>query len=89
MVDAVQGVEAQTLANVYLAIDNNLEILPLINKIDLPHANPDAIKEQIENIIGLDASEAVLASAKSGIGIEEDVIDVHSNLIHFSFEHGQ
>ena len=69
VVDAVQGIEAQTLANVYLAIDNNLEILPLINKIDLPNAEPERIKKEIEDVIGLDASEAVLASAKEGIGI--------------------
>jgi GTP-binding protein LepA len=71
IVDASQGVEAQTLANTYLAIDNDLELLPVLNKIDLPSAEPDRIKEQIENIIGLDASEAVLASAKTGIGVEE------------------
>lgn len=71
VVDASQGVEAQTLANTYLAIHHNLELIPVINKIDLPSAEPDRIKEQIENIIGLDASEAVLASAKSGIGIHE------------------
>ena len=71
VVDASQGVEAQTLANTYLAIENNLEIIPVLNKIDLPSAEPDRIKEQIENIIGLDASEAVLTSAKTGIGIEE------------------
>ena len=71
VVDAAQGIEAQTLANVYLALDNDLEILPLINKIDLPSANPDLVKEEIENVIGLPADEAVLASAKSGIGIKE------------------
>lgn len=71
IVDASQGVEAQTLANTYLAIDNDLELLPVLNKIDLPSAEPDRIKEQIENIIGLDASEAVLASAKTGVGVEE------------------
>ncbi len=71
IVDASQGVEAQTLANTYLAIENDLELIPVLNKIDLPSAEPDRIKEQIENIIGLDASEAVLTSAKSGIGIEE------------------
>ena len=71
IVDASQGVEAQTLANTYLAIENDLEIIPVLNKIDLPSAEPDRIKEQIENIIGLDTSEAVLASAKTGIGIEE------------------
>src|SRR5690348_1316578 len=62
IVDASQGVEAQTLANTYLAIENDLELLPVLNKIDLPSAEPDRIKEQIENIIGLDASDAVLAS---------------------------
>ena len=71
VVDAAQGIEAQTLANVYLALDNDLEILPVINKIDLPSADPERVKTEIEDIIGLDASEAVLASAKAGIGIEE------------------
>lgn len=71
VVDAAQGIEAQTLANVYLAVENDLEILPVINKIDLPNADPARVKREIEDIIGLDASEAVLASAKSGIGIEE------------------
>jgi GTP-binding protein LepA len=71
VVDASQGVEAQTLANTYLAINQNLEILPVINKIDLPSAEPERIMEQIEQVIGLDASEAVLASAKQGIGITE------------------
>ena len=71
IVDASQGVEAQTLANTYLAIENDLELVPVLNKIDLPSAEPDRIKEQIENIIGLDASQAVLTSAKSGIGIED------------------
>ena len=71
VVDAAQGIEAQTLANVYLAIDNDLEIIPLINKIDLPAANPEGVKKEIEDVIGLDASDAVLASAKEGIGIED------------------
>ncbi|MCM3637356.1 translation elongation factor 4 [Sporosarcina luteola] len=71
VVDAAQGIEAQTLANVYLALDNDLEILPIINKIDLPAADPDKVKKEIEDVIGLDASEAVHASAKAGIGIEE------------------
>ena len=71
IVDASQGVEAQTLANTYLAINNNLEIIPVINKIDLPSAEPERIREQIEQVIGLDASDAVLASAKNGIGIKE------------------
>ncbi|MBS4199729.1 translation elongation factor 4 [Bacillus sp. FJAT-49732] len=71
VVDAAQGIEAQTLANVYLALDNNLEILPVINKIDLPAADPERVRKEIEDVIGLDASEAVLASAKAGIGIED------------------
>lgn len=71
VVDAAQGIEAQTLANVYLALDNNLEILPVINKIDLPSADPDRVKQEVEDVIGLDASDAVLASAKAGIGIKE------------------
>ncbi|MFR4285568.1 MAG: translation elongation factor 4 [Enterococcus italicus] len=71
VVDAAQGIEAQTLANVYLALDNDLEILPVINKIDLPAADPERVRKEIEDVIGIDASEAVLASAKAGIGIEE------------------
>jgi len=71
VVDAAQGVEAQTLANVYLALEHDLEIIPVINKIDLPSADPDRVKHEIEDIIGLDASEAVLCSAKSGIGIPD------------------
>ncbi len=71
VVDAAQGIEAQTLANVYLALENDLEILPVINKIDLPSAEPERVKQEIEDVIGLDASEAVLASAKAGIGIKE------------------
>lgn len=71
VVDAAQGIEAQTLANVYLALDNELEILPIINKIDLPAADPEKVQKEIEDIIGIDASEAVYASAKSGIGIED------------------
>ncbi|MBM7716323.1 GTP-binding protein LepA [Bacillus thermophilus] len=71
VVDAAQGIEAQTLANVYLALDNDLEILPVINKIDLPAADPERVRQEIEDVIGLDASEAVLASAKAGIGIDE------------------
>jgi len=71
VVDAAQGIEAQTLANVYLALDNDLEILPVVNKIDLPAADPEKVKKEIEDVIGLDASEAVHASAKAGIGIEE------------------
>jgi GTP-binding protein LepA len=71
VVDASQGVEAQTLANVYQALDNNLEIVPVLNKIDLPAAEPDRVRAQIEDVIGLDASDAVLTSAKSGLGIED------------------
>lgn len=71
VVDASQGVEAQTLANTYLAIHHNLELIPVINKIDLPSAEPERIQEQIEQVIGLDATEAVMASAKNGIGIQE------------------
>lgn len=71
VVDAAQGVEAQTLANVYLALEHDLEIIPVINKIDLPSADPERVKREIEDIIGLDASDAILASAKSGIGIQD------------------
>src|SRR5690606_27677267 len=71
LVDASQGVEAQTLANAYLAIDNDLEIIPVINKIDLPGAQPEEVSRQIQDIIGLDASGAILASGKSGIGVPE------------------
>jgi len=78
VVDASQGVEAQTLANVYQAIDNNHEIVPVLNKIDLPAAEPDKVKEQIESVIGIDASDALLVSAKSGIGIE----DVLEAIVH-------
>ena len=71
VIDATQGIEAQTLANVYLALDNDLEIIPVINKIDLPSADPERVKHEIEDVIGIDASEAVLTSAKTGIGIED------------------
>src|SRR5438128_933985 len=71
VVDATQGVEAQTLANSYMAINNNLAILPVINKVDLPSAEPERVREQIENVIGIDAHDAVLASAKAGIGVAE------------------
>ncbi len=71
VVDAAQGIEAQTLANVYLALDNNLEILPVINKVDLPAAQPEVVRHEIENIIGLDASEAPLISAKSGLNVRD------------------
>jgi GTP-binding protein LepA len=71
IVDATQGIEAQTLANVYLALDNNLELYPVINKIDLPSADPERVKKEIEDVIGLDSANAALISAKEGIGIEE------------------
>lgn len=74
VVDATQGVEAQTVANTYLAIENNLEIIPVINKIDLPSAEPERVKEQIEDILGIESSVAILASAKEGIGTE-DILD--------------
>lgn len=80
VVDAAQGVEAQTLANVYLALEHDLEIIPVINKIDLPSADPDRVKEEIEDIIGLDASDAVLCSAKSGIGIP-DILEAIVNKV--------
>ena len=80
VVDAAQGVEAQTLANVYLALDQDLEILPVINKIDLPSARPDEIKSEIEDIIGLDASEAPLISAKSGLNIVDVLEDIVANV---------
>ena len=78
VVDASQGVEAQTLANVYLALDGNLEIVPVINKIDLPAAEPDRVKQQIEDVIGLDAKDAVLISAKTGL----NVVDVLEAIVH-------
>jgi len=71
VVDAAQGIEAQTLANVYMALEHDLEIIPVINKIDLPGAEPERVKQEIEDVIGLDCSEAILASAKEGIGIKE------------------
>jgi len=71
VVDASQGVEAQTLANVYQAIENDHEIIPVLNKIDLPAAEPERVREQIEDVIGIDASEAIATSAKTGQGIEE------------------
>ncbi|MBI4851965.1 MAG: elongation factor 4 [Acidobacteria bacterium] len=80
VVDASQGVEAQTLANAYLAINNNLELIPVINKVDLPSAEPDKVKEQIEHVIGLDASQSVLASAKTGLGTE-DILEAIVNRI--------
>jgi len=80
VVDAAQGIEAQTLANVYLALDNNLEIIPVINKIDLPSAEPERVKQEIEDVIGIDSSDAVLASAKAGIGIKEILEQVVSKV---------
>jgi GTP-binding protein LepA len=80
VVDATQGVEAQTLANSYLAINNNLDILPVINKVDLPSAEPERVREQIENVIGLDAHDAVLASAKAGIGVDEILEKIVSHI---------
>src|SRR5690348_17274336 len=71
VVDASQGVEAQTLANVYQAIDNNLEIVPVLNKVDLPAAEPEQVKQQIEDVIGIDASQAVSISAKTGLNIDQ------------------
>lgn len=80
VVDAAQGVEAQTLANVYLAIDSDLAILPVLNKIDLPAADPERVRAEIEDVVGIDASEAVLASAKEGIGIEDILEDIIKNV---------
>ncbi len=80
VVDASQGVEAQTLANTYLALHHNLEIIPVINKIDLPSAEPDRIRDQIEHVIGLDASGAILASAKNGTGID-DILEAVVHLV--------
>ncbi len=80
IVDSTQGVEAQTLANVYLALDENLEILPVLNKIDLASSRPDEVKAEIEDIIGIDASEAPLISAKEGIGIEDVLEDIVKNV---------
>jgi len=71
VVDSTQGVEAQTLANVYLAIENNHEIVPVLNKIDLPSSEPERIKQQIEDVIGIDASDAVETSGKTGLGVED------------------
>ncbi len=80
VVDAAQGIEAQTLANVYLAVDANLELIPLINKIDLPSADPDRVKKAIEDVIGIPADDAILASAKAGIGIKETLERVVSDI---------
>ena len=80
IIDATQGIEAQTLANVYLALEQDLEIVPIINKIDLPSARPEEVKKEIEEIIGIDASDAPLISAKDGINIE-DVLEAIVNKI--------
>lgn len=80
IIDSSQGVEAQTIANVYLAIENNLEIIPVVNKIDLPSAEPERVKKEVEDIIGIDTSEAVLTSAKEGIGIQEVLEAVVKNV---------
>src|SRR5437588_8462491 len=80
VVDASQGVEAQTLANTYLALNHNLEIIPVINKIDLPSAEPDRIREQIEQVVGLPADGAILVSAKNGVGID-DVLEAVVHLV--------
>ncbi|MBQ4308017.1 MAG: GTP-binding protein, partial [Lachnospiraceae bacterium] len=80
VVDATQGIQAQTLANVYLALDHDLEVFPVINKIDLISARPEEVRKEIEDVIGLDASDAPLISAKSGIGIEEVLEDIISKL---------
>src|SRR5205085_2805142 len=78
VVDASQGVEAQTLANVYQALDNDHEVVPVLNKIDLPAAEPDKVRQQIEDVIGLDASNALMISAKTGLGID----DVLEAIVH-------
>ena len=80
VVDAAQGVQAQTLANVYLALDNDLEILPVINKVDLPSAQPEVVKEEIENLIGLDCTDAVEISAKSGLNVDQVLEEIVSRL---------
>ena len=80
VVDATQGIEAQTLANVYLALEQDLEIIPVINKIDLPSARPDEVKKEIEDVIGIDAEDAPLISAKEGLNIE-DVLEEIVNKI--------
>ena len=82
IVDASQGVEAQTLANAYLAVENDLEVIPVLNKIDLPGADADRVKEQIENIIGIDTAHTIAASAKEGIGIEEILESIVSLVPH-------
>ena len=78
VVDATQGVEAQTLANVYLALDHDLEVIPVINKIDLPSADPERVKKEVEDVIGLDCQDAPLVSAKTGLNVE----DVLEAIVH-------
>ena len=73
VVDAAQGIEAQTLANVYLALDHDLDVMPVINKIDLPSAEPERVKEEIEDVIGIDAEDAPLISAKTGLNVHEEI----------------
>ena len=80
VVDAAQGVQAQTLANVYLALDNDLEILPVLNKIDLPSAQPDVVRQEIEDLIGLDCSDAVEISAKSGLNVDQVLEEIVKRL---------
>ena len=80
VVDAAQGIEAQTMANVYLALEHDLEIIPVINKIDLPGADPEGVRKEIEEVIGLDCSDAILASAKTGVGTKE-ILEAIVNLI--------
>src|SRR5229473_3617721 len=80
VVDASQGVEAQTLSNVYMALDHNLDVVPVINKIDLPSADPERTRAEIEDVIGIDASRAILASAKEGVGIDEILEAVVKNI---------
>src|SRR5260370_2120737 len=80
VVDATQGVEAQTLANSYLAIENNLDILTVINKVDLPSAEPERVREQIENVIGLDTHDPILASSKAGIAVDQTLDSIITNI---------
>ena len=80
VVDAAQGIEAQTLANTYLAIENDLELVPVINKIDLPNARPDHVKKEIEEVVGIDAENAALISAKQGVGIDKVLEQIISNI---------
>ena len=86
VVDAAQGVQAQTMANVYLALENDLEILPVLNKVDLPSAQPEVVKEEIENLIGLDCSEAVEISAKSGLNVDQVLEQIVAKLPQETFK---